>query len=154
MQKEFIRRGGLWVLTQNALLLAVLALGPLRRSMDWHRATFAAGVVLFLIGAVFGVCGVRALGRNLTPFPMPRDNAQLVQERIYRFVRHPLYSSLIFTSLGWALLWSSPAALVVALGLAVLLDAKARFEERCLREKFSEYESYARRVRRLVPWVY
>jgi len=69
-------------------------------------------------------------------------------------LRHPLYSSLMFASAGWALVWSSAVALAAALTLAVLLDAKARVEERWLLERFPGYAAYAGRVRRLLPWIY
>jgi protein-S-isoprenylcysteine O-methyltransferase Ste14 len=57
-------------------------------------------------------------------------------------------------SLGWACLWRSLPGAALALIQAVLLDAKARREERWLREKFPGYGEYAAKVRRLIPWVY
>ena len=151
---SFIRKGGLWVLAQNLLTLAVVVMGPVLHRQPWHWTWRVLGAVLFVVGAVFGITGVRALGSNLTPYPKPVEDAQLTQTGIYGIVRHPLYSSLILLTLGWSLLWSSVAALATALGLAVLLDAKARLEERWLREKFPEYPAYARRVRRFVPWLF
>ena len=57
-------------------------------------------------------------------------------------------------SVGWALVWRSWPALVAALALGPLFDAKARAEERWLRQRFPEYAGYKRRVRRFVPWIY
>ena len=150
----FLDKGGLWVLAQNVLTLAVLALGPTLGDRTWHWAWLALGVLLFAIGAVFGVTGVRTLGRSLTPFPKPIHDAPLVQRGIYQIVRHPLYSSLIFLSAGWSLFWSSWTDLVVSLALAVVLDQKSRVEERWLQEKFSDYHSYRQHVRRFIPWIY
>ena len=42
-----------------------------------------------------------------------------------------------------------PAGLTV-----VFLDAKARSEEERLRARFLDYQGYAKRVKRLVPWIY
>jgi protein-S-isoprenylcysteine O-methyltransferase Ste14 len=42
----------------------------------------------------------------------------------------------------------------VAVTLAVYLDAKARREERWLREHYAGYAEYARRVNRLIPYLY
>jgi protein-S-isoprenylcysteine O-methyltransferase Ste14 len=86
--------------------------------------------------------------------PKPIEDARLVEHGSYAVVRHPLYSSVIFLSLGWALVWQSWPALLASLALAILLDAKARLEERWLREKLREYAAYARRVKRFVPGVY
>ena len=150
----FLDKGGLWVLAQNLLTLAVLAVGPMLGNRTWPRGWLALGAILFAIGAVFGVTGVRALGRRRTPYPKPIQDAPLVQSGVYRIVRHPLYSSLIFLSVGWSLFWSSWITLWVSLGLAVVLDAKSRREERWLHEKFTGYHSYRQRVRRFIPWIY
>jgi protein-S-isoprenylcysteine O-methyltransferase Ste14 len=151
---RFIQRGGWWVVAQNSLFLAVLALGPAARG-QWHSgAASIAGGVLMSIGGCLAIAGVWALGRNLTPYPKPRENSALVQRGVYALVRHPLYGSLIFFSAGWALKWSSGLALAASVLLAIVLDAKARREERWLREKFPGYAAYSRRVRRLLPWVY
>ncbi len=151
---SFVEKGGLWVLAQNFLTLVVLALGPMLGNRTWPRGWLALGAILFAIGAVFGVTGVRALGRSRTPYPKPIHDAPLVQGGVYRIVRHPLYSSLIFLSVGWSLFWSSWITLWVSLGLAVVLDAKSRREERWLQEKFTDYQSYRQRVTRFIPLIY
>ena len=38
--------------------------------------------------------------------------------------------------------------------LAVFMDAKARREEVWLRERYRAYDEYARKVKRLIPFVY
>src|SRR5512138_2880821 len=107
----FIQRGGLWVVAQNALTVAVVVLAPLLRG-DWANAAVrAGGIALFSMGGWFGIAGVCALGRNRTPFPKPLNDATLIQHGVYGIVRHPLYSSLILASFGWSLVWSSVAAL-------------------------------------------
>ncbi len=59
-----------------------------------------------------------------------------------------------FAFLGWALKLHSTPALVYSLLLFIILDIKARAEERWLMEKFPEYAAYRRRVRRLIPFIY
>jgi len=56
--------------------------------------------------------------------------------------------------MGWALVWRSWPALLAALALAPVLCAKARREERWLRQHFPEYAAYERRVRRFIPWIF
>ena len=150
----FRQRGGWWVVAQNVLTIGVLVLGPLFRGHWQHPATRSAGVVLFVTGAWFGLAGVRALGRNRTAYPKPLADSTLVQHGVYGLVRHPLYSSLMFASAGWALLWGSWLGLAFSGALMVLLQAKAMREERWLRERYPEYHAYEQRVKRLVPWVW
>jgi protein-S-isoprenylcysteine O-methyltransferase Ste14 len=154
MSGNFLQRGGLWVLGQSMLLCGVIAGGILCRNQWQSLALTLSGVFLLVIGAGCGLAGTVSLGRNLTPFPKPAATVTLVQTGIYGLMRHPLYTAVCCGSVGWALVWRSWPALLAALVLAPLFDAKARREERWLRQQFPEYAGYERRVRRFVPWVY
>ena len=115
----------------------------------------AAGTVFFVIALGCGFAGTVALGRNLTPFPKPSAHTQLVQGGIYGLMRHPLYTAVFCASVGWALVWQSwPALLARCLRAGKFFDAKARHEERWLRQQFPEYADYEQRVRRFIPWIY
>jgi protein-S-isoprenylcysteine O-methyltransferase Ste14 len=154
MNGNFVQRGGLWVLGQSVFLCAVIVGGILCRN-QWHSlALTLCGVFLLLIAAGCGFAGSVSLGRNLTPFPKPSASTCLVQTGIYGLMRHPLYVAVFCGALGWALVWRSWPALLAALVLAPLFDAKARREERWLRQQFPEYAGYERRVRRFVPRIY
>ena len=152
--QSFIERGGLWVATQNVLTVAVMALAPMFRGQWTNPFTTIVGIVVFGVGGWFGIAGVRALGRNRTAYPKPLEDSTLVQSGVYGLVRHPLYSSLMFASVGWALLWASAASLAAAGALTFLLRAKAICEERWLRERYLDYAQYERRVKRFVPGVW
>ncbi len=154
-KETFLKRGGLWVIGQSALLFAVISLPFHYRGGNWNDGvSLLLGVVSLFFGAACGISGVIALGRNLTPFPEPARDSSFVQHGIYGLIRHPLYTAVFCGSLGWALVWRSLPALFVALALGPFFAAKARREERGLREKFPEYADYERRVRRFIPWVY
>jgi protein-S-isoprenylcysteine O-methyltransferase Ste14 len=73
---------------------------------------------------------------------------------VYRWIRHPLYTSVMALSLGWAVARGSALTLALAVALIVLLRLKAGREERWLREQFPEYADYARRVARFVPGLW
>lgn len=154
MMDSFVARGGLWVVAQSILMLAVLAGGVAFRASEIHGVSLVAGLCLILLGAAFGIAGVKVLGCNRTPFPKPLEESALVQHGVYALVRHPLYSSVILVSFGWAWLWGSVPALALACVEVLFFDAKARREERWLMDKFPGYADYRQRVRRLVPWVY
>jgi protein-S-isoprenylcysteine O-methyltransferase Ste14 len=151
---NFLQRGGLWVLGQAVLLGAVIVGGILCRNQWQSLAVTICGAFLLLVSAGIGLAGTISLGRNLTPFPKPSADTTLVQEGIYGLIRHPLYTAVFCGSVGWALVWRSWPALLAALALSPLFDAKARVEERWLRQQFPEYAGYERRVRRFVPWIY
>jgi protein-S-isoprenylcysteine O-methyltransferase Ste14 len=151
MALSFQQRGGGWVVIQFALMIAVIVLGLVFPS-DWTNwSVIVVGLVLLTAGGWFGIAGVKLLGRNRTPFPQPRDDSELVQAGIYARVRHPLYTSVMLVSVGWALIWQSWPAGIPALALIPFFHAKARREERWLREKFPGYAAYEKRVPRFLP---
>ena len=152
--ESFSGRGGAWVVAQLIVMTAWLVLTPKGHKLTDSALGRVAAAVLLSAGAVAGVSGALVLGTSLTPFPKPPAQAQLVRRGIYSIMRHPIYAGLIALSFGWAYLWSSGRGVVLALIQAVLLDIKARREERWLREKFSDYDEYAVKVRRLIPWLY
>jgi len=154
MNPSFLQRGGLWVIAQSILMLSVIGLAGAFPG-DWTQAPMiVAGVLIFVLGGFIGISGIFVLGGNRTPFPDPRPGSQLIQRGIYARMRHPLYTSVMLASLGWALIWQSGPALMAALVLIPFFDAKARAEERRLRKRFPEYRHYESQVKRFIPGIY
>lgn len=147
----FAARGGWWVVGQSLLMLATVMLAAMFPGNWTNLAIIVAGSVLFAIGGYFGIAGVIVLGKNRTPFPQPREGSKLIKHGIYSRVRHPLYTSVMLASLGWALIWQSTAAFCAAFTLLPFFYAKTRQEERWLRNLFPGYADYARRVPRFLP---
>jgi len=138
-------RGGRWVVAQFALMGAVLVLGLVPPVWPgWMRLT---GVLLLLGGLGLGILSGRTLGSALTPYPLPSEEATLVERGPYGVVRHPIYVAGLLVFLGFGVLASVPATAAVAV-LAVLWHFKAGVEERHLSRRFPGYDEYRRRVRR------
>jgi protein-S-isoprenylcysteine O-methyltransferase Ste14 len=146
--------GQRWVTIQYFLMIGVLLAGPWGAERWGGTWNGWVGIPLFLLGAWAGLRGKADLGRQRTTRPEPLPDNQLVTGGIYSMLRHPLYASLILLGFGWAVLWNSVPALGLALVQAVFLDAKARCEERHLRNRHPGYDAYSRRVKRFVPGLY
>jgi protein-S-isoprenylcysteine O-methyltransferase Ste14 len=112
------------------------------------------GAVVVLGGiAVFSVA-VSGLGSALTANPAPLEDEALHTNGIYSVVRHPIYTGLVLTALGFALM-TTPWALVPVALLAVELDLKRRLEEEWLSATYSTYAAYRSTVpRALVPGLW
>jgi len=149
----FLERGGGWVVAQSVLMVLVLALGPAFPG-GWPPVMRQAITgILFGLGLLFAVGGVSVLGRNRTIFPRPGADSCLIQNGVYRVVRHPVYTGVALLATAWAVGWGSWPTGFAALALFVFLCLKSVREEVWLRGRFPEYADYARRVRRIVPWV-
>ncbi len=149
-------RGEGWVAIQFALLAAVALAGlvdPVAVSRP-PAIALAVGLAFMAIGALLVGRGLLDLGRNLTPVPHPRDDAQLVVSGVYANARHPIYGGLVLTAFGWALVSVSPLALGLALVLTLFFELKSRREEAWLRQRYEGYPAYAARTKRFLPYLY
>ena len=95
----------------------------------------------------------RQLGRNWSVSLQIRDNHHLVTDGLYRYVRHPMYSSFWLWALAQFFLlpnWvAGPAGLV---GVAILYFSRVGKEEDMMRQAFGRaYDDYAARTGRVFP---
>jgi protein-S-isoprenylcysteine O-methyltransferase Ste14 len=144
------RRGEGWFVLQVALVIAVAIAGALGPAWSGPARAAGAGIGLVLagLGGVLGLRGILDLRDHLTPFPLPREGARLVDTGAYHLVRHPMYGGLILGAIA------STPALVGAFALAVVLRLKSGREELWLADRFEAYPAYRSRTRRFVPWLY
>jgi protein-S-isoprenylcysteine O-methyltransferase Ste14 len=153
---SFTQRGGWWVLAQVPVLMLAVALpwwtanGP----FDAREFPRLVGAMLTVLGFLLTLTGLFSLGASLTPFPRPLERGVLRRHGVYAFMRHPVYTGLIFASLGWTLCWASIAGLASAALTLVFFDRKAAREERWLRQHYPDYDDYALRVKKFLPGIY
>ena len=117
---------------------------------------FVAGLVLMCAGIAVRQWAVATLGRFFTIDVRVQPGQTVVEDGPYRWVRHPSYTGLILTFLGFGLALGNWAALaVVFLVPTAGLVYRIRIEERALLEGLGEpYRRYAEGHRRLVPGVW
>jgi protein-S-isoprenylcysteine O-methyltransferase Ste14 len=82
-------------------------------------------------------------------FEVVRHEAELVDNGVFRFSRHPMYLGVMMIYLGLTLSSMSAAALLVLVAVFFLYNYLASYEEAKLTECFGEkYMDYMKRVRR------
>jgi len=104
------------------------------------------------VAIALGWSAFRALGRALTPTPVPIPGVGLRTDGPYRFVRHPIYSAILLAGTGFAVAigtWWTVAALGV---LGLFFFAKSRWEDRLLRAQYgAAWEEWASTTGALLP---
>ncbi|HMP72479.1 MAG TPA: methyltransferase [Kiritimatiellia bacterium] len=118
--------------------------------MGWH-----GGWLLISGGAALGVWALATMKfRYLRVMPEVHPEGRLLIHGPYRWVRHPMYSSLLLCSAG--VVGGDPQGprLAALAGLVVVLVVKLTREERMLREAFPDYAAYEEKTKRLVPGMW
>jgi len=111
---------------------------------------------IFMAGSLFlAVHGFTLIKTEGNPTGDFEDTTSLITRGAYRFIRHPMYSSLLLFGLGAFL--KSPSllggGLVGALFTGVILTA--RIEEKHNLERFGEeYQQYMDKTKCFIPYIY
>lgn len=105
-----------------------------------------------ILGSVPGIWALATMRlKNLQIFPEVKEGAPLLNAGPYRWVRHPMYTSVISVTL--VLVIAAPEVTRVSCwGLLCLnMWLKMNIEETFLKEAFPAYAGYMERTKRLLP---
>ena len=74
---------------------------PQKKIIQASPFSYFMGILIIIIASIIMLFSIKDLGRNLSPFPRPINNSNLVTTGIYQFMRHPMYYSLILFPLAF-----------------------------------------------------
>jgi protein-S-isoprenylcysteine O-methyltransferase Ste14 len=117
----------------------------LRQIISWLLFLASAGYVVFAV-SIYLKAGKP--GQNF------ENTSRLVTTGLYKYVRHPMYGSLLF--LGWGMLLKdiNPLTISVVIIITIALFLTCKVEEREMIKRFGEeYRDYIKKTRMLIPWV-
>lgn len=149
-----------YLIVGGMLLAFALALAATRLpAFDFgagRGAIFYLGLGLMVGGLLFRWYAIRQLGRYFVPEVAIQPGQRVIDQKLYRYLRHPSYTGTFITSVGYGLAlgnWLSLAVMLLVPGLVYGL--RMRLEEAALVEAFGEeYRAYMRRTKRLIPFVF
>ena len=131
------------------LVLALVGLIYTRSLLGHGPVTIGLQIAAFLLMVWARIAfGVRSFHYAANP-----TEGGLVTSGPYRYMRHPIYSAiLLFVWVGVAAnaSWTSAALGLVATAMVFL---RILFEETLVRQRYPEYEEYARRTKRVIPFL-
>ena len=120
---------------------------PQKQIIQASPFSYFLGILIIIIAFIIMLVSIKDLGRNLSPFPRPINNSNLVTKGIYRFTRHPMYYSLIFISFGVFITKLSIYYLFLSTSLILIIKFKIDLEEQYLKNKFKNYLFYKNEVK-------
>ncbi len=113
--------------------------------------------VIFLIPAVniFKKTAKQAENRPDSTLYTFEKTGELIQNGIYKYVRHPMYSSLLFVTWGACMKNPEENTIVVSIISTVFLYITAKIEEKENINYFGrKYEEYVNRTKMFVPFIF
>jgi protein-S-isoprenylcysteine O-methyltransferase Ste14 len=132
-----------------------------KKPFSWHQWVSWSLLIVSIIPLALGVHTLNSQGRpakqrqaepQLLAF---EKTTTLVTTGIYRYIRHPLYSSLLF--LAWGIFFKVPTwpGALLTLAVTLFLFATARADEgECIRYFGPAYETYMKQTKRFVPFLF
>ncbi|MEA3466766.1 MAG: isoprenylcysteine carboxylmethyltransferase family protein [Thermodesulfobacteriota bacterium] len=102
---------------------------------------------------------LKKLGGHSERKDMPENHAfentvNVVKEGVYRYVRHPMYSSLLFLAWGAFLKRISLVTLSLVIGISIFLFVAALVEENENVRFFGDsYREYMKQSKLFIPWL-
>jgi protein-S-isoprenylcysteine O-methyltransferase Ste14 len=148
-------RGLGWVVGQFTIIALILIVGYFD---PWRTISSTINLVVGLLCGASAtgllILGFLHLGRNLTPYPKPLNDGELVTSGVYAYMRHPIYVAVIGVVVGYSLFMGSWLAGLGCVILSIWFDQKAAREEAFLRQKFPTYDVYSQSVAKFIPRLY
>jgi protein-S-isoprenylcysteine O-methyltransferase Ste14 len=145
--------GSKWVMAQ-LVVLVMIAISVAFSGGEATAVTTIVAIVLFIAGQGMAIAAALQMRQYISAHPSPAPGASLLQNGIYRHVRHPMYGGVMLMAGAIALFDVNPVALILTAVLAVVFHGKSRYEESLLAAAFLGYREYQRRVtRRFIPWL-
>ena len=120
---------------------------PQKQIIQVSPFSYLVGFLIIIIAFIILLVAIKDLGRNLSPFPRPINKSNLVTTGIYRFMRHPMYYSLILISFGVFITKLSIYYLFLSISLGLIIKFKILLEEQYLNNKFKNYLVYKNEVK-------
>jgi len=143
----------LWLLVSDIRFWFVDAF-CIRQTFSW----------IFLFSSVYlVVAGVLLLKKKGRPIKDRMENelflfektSVVIDQGIFRYIRHPLYSSLLFLTWGIFLKHITVPLLFVAMASSQFLYLTAIFDElECIRYFGRKYIRYMKRTKRFIPFIF
>ena len=149
-----IDRRARWGVVICAIAYAILWQGKfwLRQPRSWQ---IILAIVFFALGILLSWTSTRALGRQWRIDAGLSSDHELIMAGPYRFVRHPIYTSMLCILLATGFV-ATPLPLFL-LALAVFLigtEIRVRIEDNLLASQFGErFQQYQRSVPAYIPFL-
>ncbi|MFC2086317.1 methyltransferase family protein [Bacteroidota bacterium] len=126
---------------------------------DWFINPFSliqiVSWILLISSAIIVFLGFYSLYKRGKPEGQIENTTNLITTGIYKYIRHPIYSSVIPGVIGILLKDVGYIQIILVVVIFVSLVFTAKVEEREMIKKFeSEYENYSKKTKMFIPFIF
>ncbi|MGM0565990.1 MAG: methyltransferase family protein [Bacteroidota bacterium] len=136
------------VTIQFAAIGVMAASGPLLAGTWYLLLAEIAGITLGL----YAIYIMRPGNFNIRP--VVKETGVLITHGPYKFIRHPMYTSILLALTPLLIDHFTLFRFIVMLILTINLVIKLRYEEGLLTAHFSDYPDYMKATNRMIPCVF
>jgi len=136
-----------YVVIQFACLIVIF----LNVSLVPHNIYLIFGIALFLF---IGIWAIFIMKFNFNVAPDVLSDAKLVVSGPYKYIRHPMYTSVLGITLCYVVETFSVFNLMMLVVLLIDLLMKLNYEEKMLAKSYREYGNYKKRTKRIIPYIF
>lgn len=138
---------------ESILLLVIL------NYIDWFKDPFSltqiVSWILLISSAAIAFSGFCVLIKRGKPQGQIEDTTKLVETGIYKYIRHPIYASVIPGVFGVLLKDMGYTQIILTVAALVFIVFTAKVEEIEMIKKFgSEYEAYIKKTKMFIPFIF
>lgn len=121
-------------------------------AFSWHGMLSWVFLVVSALLAFSGFYGLKKYGEPVEGW---EETTQLIAKGIFRYIRHPLYTSLILLAIGIFLKHITiPSSITFFVATSFLVTASIVEEKENMAKFGSAYREYAKTSKRYIPFVF
>jgi len=153
-KKSIVETGTMTLFFFVFYLVIKFGIGVLEGKFSLYIPIICIGLILIVVGTIVNIAGRFSLGKNWANQIKVYSNHSLVTTGVYRFVRHPLYASLIWMFFGGSFVYANYIAFLLNLFVFIpFMYYRAKQEEAILVARFEEYSAYQKNTGMFFPKI-
>lgn len=152
-KKSIVETGTMILFFVGFYFLIKMGVGTINQGNIELRIILAIfGTTIIVMATIINIVGRLNLGQNWANQVTIYTNQTLVRKGVYRYMRHPLYASLIWMFFASSIMYLNWAAFLANLLVFVpFMTYRANQEEVFLSRQFSDYKKYQQEVGMFFP---
>lgn len=154
-KKSIVETGTMTVFLLVFYLLLMSKIGVIPvYNIDLKNILIIIGTVAIVVGCIVNIMGRFNLGSNWANHIKIYDEHTLVQNGMYKIVRHPLYASIILMFYGACLVYRNLLCFFAVTFIFIpFMYYRAKQEETLLIQNFDEYKEYKKTTGMFFPKI-